>query len=306
MLKHSTWALDLPLLDYKGVDWKRVKRTRYFCYQRFYYTYPGPIRTLRQRLMVIPPDLIGDQRVIEQHLTVAPYPAQSKQQSDCFGNRIWELAVAHVDREIAFECIVSIERQAPQGTMILDRAQVEPFYAPSELTQADQHILNVAQSLAQGEQNHELIAQRLSDWIHATMRYKSGVTGVGTSAAQALAIEEGLCQDYSHIMLAMCRALGIPARYVSGHMLADGGSHAWVDVLVPYGENSFRAIGFDPTNKRRPDLSYAIVATGRDYRDVAPTSGSFTAPYGGRLSFSKRAGLTLVEYDDGEVLESAH
>jgi len=277
---------------------------RYFCYQRFYYNYPGPIHTLRQRLMVIPPDRIGDQEVIEQQLTVAPYPAQAKQLSDCYGNRVWELHIAHVEREIAFECIVSVERRAPQATILLDREQVEPFYAPTELTQADQRILEVAQSLAQGEQNHEAIAQRLSDWIYATMRYRSGVTGVGTSAAQALAIEAGLCQDYSHIMLAMCRALGIPARYVSGHMLADGGSHAWVDVLVPDGEGRFRAIAFDPTNNRRPDLSYAIVATGRDYRDVAPTSGSFTAPYGGRLSFNKRAGLTLVEYNDGEVLES--
>jgi transglutaminase-like putative cysteine protease len=103
-------------------------------------------------------------------------------------------------------------------------------------------------------------------------------------------------------MLALCRAAGLSARYVSGHMLAEGGSHAWVEVLLPRDDGRFRAVAFDPTNRCRPNLRYTIVAVGRDYRDVAPTSGSFTAPYNGRLAFAKRAGLTLVEFADGEIV----
>jgi transglutaminase-like putative cysteine protease len=104
-------------------------------------------------------------------------------------------------------------------------------------------------------------------------------------------------------MIAVCRAAGLAARYVSGHMLGEGGSHAWVEVLVSAGE-ALEPVAFDPTNRRRPDLGYTTVAVGRDYRDVPPTSGSFSAPYGGRLSFSKRAGLTLVELKDGEVIRA--
>jgi transglutaminase-like putative cysteine protease len=105
-------------------------------------------------------------------------------------------------------------------------------------------------------------------------------------------------------MIAICRTAGLPARYVSGHLLGEGGSHAWVEVFLPV-EGGLGTFAFDPTNKRQPHLGYVTVAVGRDYQDVSPTSGSFTAPYGGQLSCSKRAGLTLVEYHNGETLQSS-
>jgi transglutaminase-like putative cysteine protease len=296
--------MQLPLLDHRALDWQRVKRTRYFCYQRFYYAYPGPIRTLRQRLMVVPPDHYGDQAMIDQRLTVTPYPAKSHQLIDGFGNRVWELNVTHVDREIAFETIVTVERTVPLRDPVLSSDDVAQFYASTPLTAADERISEVAQELSSGTTDSEALAERISMWVSDAMSYASGKTGVGTTASQALEIGQGLCQDYSHIMLAICRAAGLPARYISGHMLAEGGSHAWVEVLVPNGDGTFRAISFDPTNRRRANMSYAIVAVGRDYRDVAPTSGSYTAPYGGHLSFTKRAGLRLVEYTDGEIIGS--
>lgn len=149
------------------------------------------------------------------------------------------------------------------------------------------------------------LAEAISEWVANSMRYGSGATGVHTTAAQALHGGKGLCQDYAHIMLGMCRAVGIPARYVSGHMLADGGSHAWVDVFVHDGSTAdLLPVGFDPTNRRRPNMGYATIATGRDYRDVAPTSGVFTGKYTGQLSFTKRAGLTLLEMTDGTELSS--
>ena len=133
------------------------------------------------------------------------------------------------------------------------------------------------------------------------MRYGHGATHVGTTAAQALATGQGLCQDYAHLMLALCRAAGLRARYVSGHMLAEGGSHAWVEVLLPL-KDGFEIIAYDPTNNRRPGLRYVTVAVGRDYRDVAPTSGSYSGSYVGRLTITKRAGLTAVEYEGGQVV----
>jgi transglutaminase-like putative cysteine protease len=84
------------------------------------------------------------------------------------------------------------------------------------------------------------------------------------------------------------------------------GSHAWVEVLLPAPDDSFHVVGYDPTNRRQPNLGYTTVAVGRDYSDVAPTSGSFTAPYSGRLSFTKRAGLIAVELTDGSALHASH
>ena len=99
-------------------------------------------------------------------------------------------------------------------------------------------------------------------------------------------------------MLALCRLCELPARYVSGHVLGDGGTHAWVEVLVPHpqDEGALRAVPIDPTHDRRAGLRYLTVAVGRDYCDVPPTSGTYEAPYVGTLTTHKRAAVTRVEY----------
>jgi transglutaminase-like putative cysteine protease len=93
-----------------------------------------------------------------------------------------------------------------------------------------------------------------------------------------LATRRGVCQDYAHAMLALCRVQGIPARYVSGYFhnveRLPGeieASHAWVETLLPgYGWK-----GFDPTHDRIVDTRYIRLATGRDYGDIRPVSGTF-------------------------------
>ncbi len=127
------------------------------------------------------------------------------------------------------------------------------------------------------------------------MTYEHGVTGVRMTAAEAFTWRWG-CQDYAHVMFALCCLCELPARYVSGHLL--GGTHAWVEVLVPDPERASRylARAFDPTHGREPGLNYVTVAIGRDYGDVAPTSGTYVAPYAGHLSARKRASLTAISY----------
>jgi transglutaminase-like putative cysteine protease len=161
-----------------------------------------------------------------------------------------------------------------------------------------------AASLAARESDPWRLAEAINNWVYETMQYKSGVTTVATTAAEALKLRQGLCQDYSHIMLAICRLAGIPARYVSGHLLGEGGSHAWVEALLPSPAQAgkLEAVAFDPTNHCRAGLRHITVAVGRDYYDVSPTSGYFDAPYPGRLQSSKRAGLILVEYFDGSEI----
>ena len=68
--------------------------------------------------------------------------------------------------------------------------------------------------------------------MHEAISYAHGVTSVATTAAEALAGGQGVCQDSAHVMIALCRAIGLPARYVSGHLLGEGGTHAWVEVIV--------------------------------------------------------------------------
>ena len=129
------------------------------------------------------------------------------------------------------------------------------------------------------------------------MSYQAGLTDVSTTAAQALALGRGVCQDYAHVMLALCRACHLPARYVSGHLIGEGGTHAWVEVLLPADDGTGEAIAwpFDPTHASRGGLNQVSIAVGGDYADVAPTSGTYNADVAGRLTTSKRVLLTEVE-----------
>lgn len=276
---------------------------RYTCYQRFLYTYPGPVRNLHQKLMVVPLDRYVDQVLFDQHLAIAPHPADVCHEFDKFGNRVCKLDIARVERTIAFEAKIVVERRVqPDRRQQVAATEVEQYLSSTNLTTSDARITQIAKELAASSANQYELAQKISDWVADALVYGSGATGVTTSAAQALAIGKGLCQDYAHLMLAICRTVNLPARYVSGHMVAEGGSHAWVEVLLPSTvPGEWEAVAFDPTNRRQPNLGYTTVAVGRDYRDVSPSSGHYSAPYSGLLSFMKRAGLTLLEFNDGEV-----
>ena len=142
-------------------------------------------------------------------------------------------------------------------------------------------------------------AHHLMTRIYQQMEYDSDATDVHTSPLDALRQRKGVCQDFAHIMVACCRALGLPARYVSGYMLthpAPGtprligcdASHAWASVFCPEAAHTPHAahnpavtqpvsrgqwLDFDPTNNRVPLDDYITLATGRDYLDVSPLRG---------------------------------
>lgn len=284
------------LIDHHSVAWSNVRRSRYWMYQRFQYRYPGAIRELRQRLIIIPQDQYGDQRVCAFALGVSIPNAATSTQDDAFGNRVFLVYAPEAAAEVTFEMRLIVERDfaAPKQPR-LQPADVVPFTAPTPLTTPDATISAVARRLAGEHADQEQLCVAMSDWVFSAMRYGAGATTVDTTAAEALRIGQGLCQDYAHILLALCHAAAVPARYVSGHMLGEGGSHAWVEALVELPEGGYKAVALDPTNQRRITPAYITVATGRDYRDVSPTSGSYLAPYVGQLTVSKRAGLTHIE-----------
>jgi transglutaminase-like putative cysteine protease len=126
------------------------------------------------------------------------------------------------------------------------------------------------------------VAENLMRFVHQRCSYVTGITTVHTTSEQFFLDPRGVCQDYAHLMLALCRSLRIPARYVSGYlydathreMRGAQASHAWCEVYVP-GHDWY---ALDPTNNRLVDDHYIAVATGRDYDDVAPVKGTF---YGG-------------------------
>lgn len=86
------------------------------------------------------------------------------------------------------------------------------------------------------------LGEKIMHLVHGTIAYTKGATGMGTTAEQALALKAGVCQDESHVMIALCRLCGITARYVTGFLMGEGESHAWVEVL-----QDGRWYGMDPT-----------------------------------------------------------
>ncbi len=122
-------------------------------------------------------------------------------------------------------------------------------------------------------------ASRIMEWIHREFRYEAGVTSASTHLEEAFALRQGVCQDFTHVMLGMCRSVGIPARYASGYLyngprdslVGAQASHAWSEVYLP----GAGWIGFDPTNNTLADERYVKISVGRDYDDVAPVRGNY-------------------------------
>jgi transglutaminase-like putative cysteine protease len=218
---------------------------------------------------------------------------------DRFGNMIVNVFAPRVSEEIEFVAEVTVERHAGEPNRLPDGWLSESYLLePSLLTSADERIRQAARELADSAEWGLPLADRINDWVYQSMTYQHGVTGVRTTAAEALALGSGLCQDYAHVMLAVCRANRLPSRYVSGHLLGQGGTHAWVEVVLPTNDGTGEGIAstFDPTHASRGGLGYVTIAVGGDYSDVAPTSGTYLSSAQGRLLTSKRVTLTDLDY----------
>ena len=106
--------------------------------------------------------------------------------------------------------------------------------------------------------------------LHECFSYVPGVTDIGTTAEEAMEKGQGVCQDYSHILLSLCRMEHIPARYVVGMLMGEGLSHAWVEVC-----DKGRWFALDPTNNLVVDDQHIRISVGRDYEDCTINQGFF-------------------------------
>ena len=119
------------------------------------------------------------------------------------------------------------------------------------------------------------LAHALAGEVSKAIRFQSGVTNLRTTAAEALAQGQGVCQDHAHALISIARQRDLPARYVSGYLYADPdgaaheAAHAWVEIHV----TGLGWVGFDPANRCGPDEKYVRTGSGLDARDAAPVRG---------------------------------
>jgi transglutaminase-like putative cysteine protease len=231
------------------------------------YAYSAPVTDLHQRLILIPPAQHGGQRRLDWTLEVGGIDQhRTRTRCDRWGNLVLDVRVPRVDEFVEFTVTATTSHDPVVPTRVRPS---DRYFASTPLTSPGGRIAELAAGLT-GAGPAEVCAA-----VYRSIRYEFGVTDVWTTAAEALEVGRGVCQDFAHVMLATCRLMGLPARYVSGHLHGEGGSHAWVEILSPDAEGGLVAEAWDPTHDRKTDDRYLTVATGRDYADVAPLCGSF-------------------------------
>ena len=184
----------------------------------------------------------------------------------------------HVDRELSWDALAALRETTT--TLVEHSEQTRRTAPPAE-------VMELAAEIAARVSDPCTAALEICTMIGNAVHYRSGVTGVHTTAAEAWEVRLGVCQDITHIALGALRSVGIPARYVSGYLhpkpsaeigeTIAGESHAWVEWFC----GQWR--GFDPTNLIDIGDRHVTVGTGRDYNDVPPLRGVYAGPYGSKL-----------------------
>lgn len=186
---------------------------------------------------------------------------------DGFGNRMYVGSIIEEHSHFAYE--VGGVAEVEQEKRSLE--SLHPvFRYESPLTKADTGLLEFYQKVCPFEALPLQRAVSLMHSLHQNFQYVPGSTNVRTTAAEAWQKGMGVCQDYAHILITLCRLCGIPARYVAGMMLGEGASHAWTEIYV-----DGRFIALDPTNDCLVTDDYIKISHGRDYADCAVDRGVF-------------------------------
>ena len=287
-------------VDTSAVDWTRVRRSAYVIQQSITYQYDGPVHRLRQRLVVQPREHHGDQRRVSRRVEVVDATPRTRAGR---ARRLRQPRRRHrgpVRRRAGHLPLLERGRAprgprstSPSGALLHDRRLLDTTPLTAADGDLDALISDLRDTRLQGGELALAACQR----VYELMRYAHDVTTVRTTAAEAFAKRTGVCQDFAHVLLAVTRGLGLPSRYVSGQLLGSGGSHAWVEVLVPDGSGHARVMALDPTHGCSVGMTYLTIAVGRDYADIAPVSGTYVAPHAGTLTMRKRVSLMRVDHD---------
>ncbi|MDR3454629.1 MAG: transglutaminase family protein [Rhodoferax sp.] len=274
------------------------------------FDYTPPVKTAQHMAYLKPLDT-ATQKLVSHKLDVRPAPSDLSEMQDVFGNTrsFFSLQVEHDELAVIATSVVSTSAvAAPRSTLpweqVRDRFHYRagaPYDAAAGFVFASPLVPRYDDFAAYARPSFGpgvpllAAARDLMTRIHGEFRYEPQSTDVSTPVLEALSQRTGVCQDFAHIMVACLRAMGLPARYVSGYLLTQpppgqprlvgsDASHAWASVYLPDLLPGLPELSggplwcdFDPTNDRfgagTPGEDYVTLAIGRDYGDVAPLRG---------------------------------
>ena len=263
---------------------------------------------------------------------------------DHFGNTTHYVEVGTPHRELSLVALstVTVARPVPDLTALdgwtvgaaaaalaarRDRVEILTYRLPSPLVTATPEVTAYAGRFLGPDRPLGQALGALLHGVHADFAYRGGVTSVSTTLGELLERRAGVCQDFAHLAVGCLRAVGLPARYVSGYLETEpptglprlqgaDASHAWLQVLTPSPdpaspdpeapdpaspdpeapdpEAPLVWWDLDPTNDQQADSRYVVAAWGRDYADVTPVKGViFTEGAGSALE----VGVNVVRLD---------
>ncbi len=248
-------------------------------HHRTLYTYATPARDSFNEVRLTP---ANDARQTLEFFSLQTTPsAQTRQYHDFYGNTVhhFEIAVPHSTLLVESFSLVSthapptLPENASLPAFPSDATFSFDYLSASRFVDLDPVTWRLAIDATAGTANPWQAALAIMRFVHEYLTYSPASTHVHTHLRDVLASRRGVCQDYAHMMLGLCRALKMPARYISGYLATEQASatHAWVELLLP-------TLGWhplDPTHDRQIDGTYMKIAAGRDYSDVAPVTGYY-------------------------------
>ena len=265
------------------------RAVRYEVRHRTRYHYPRDVRGCVLRLCLEPSATEG-LRVLGFELDTSPAASLSPER-DAFGNRRHVLNLHRRHRELTITSRFEVEldpSREPQGAggweEVRSQGRLPEFWhflQPSAMAGPSPALRDFVarKGLCAGDDPLTSLSA-LSDSIQSSFDYQTGSTSAESPIDHLLQSGRGVCQDYAHVMIAIARSWGVPARYVSGYLHPTGrpgerevasAGHAWVECHLA----GAGWVGFDPTNGSFDGGRHIRVAAGRDYGDVSPTRGVF-------------------------------
>lgn len=263
---------------------------------RTVYEYSSEV-SVSHHVVHLTPRTLPHQQCLRHELVVEPAPALVTHRDDYFGNstRFFTMAGAHRTLVVTARSEVTVHPRhwpAPEGTAAWELARyisdnvvnlpldVQEYVYPSAFVPALSALAEYARpSFTPGRPLLEA-ALELTRRIHADFVFDPKATTVATPLEQVIAQRRGVCQDFAHFQIGCLRAMGLPARYVSGYLetlppageaklVGSDASHAWVQTFLP----NFGWVDADPTNNMLASERHIVVAWGRDFDDVSPVRG---------------------------------
>ena len=239
------------------------------------HSYEHPVRYGVQELRLTPPHL-ASQKVLDWRIEMPGFK-DSVSWYDAFGNLTHLVNQVQERDELTVKVTGRVETRNTDG--IVGQTPHAPpsriFVRETPLTAADRAVAAIAAGLEGKHRDQIALFHALMETLRERIEFDAGHTGNNTSAADVLKAGRGVCQDFSHVFLAVCRRLDLAARYVTGYLVVREGDvgaeaqHAWVEADVA----GLGWVGFDPANGVCPDDHYVRLACGLDASDAAPIRG---------------------------------